>query len=111
MADAAELPCAVIWRPPSAGTFKLNTQASASLEAGLAGFGVMIRNEFGLIMAVGSIRVTGFFCPQVAEALAIFHGLRFASQTGLFPLHVESDCLEVIKVLQDDSIFHIQIWV
>ncbi|KAL5736308.1 hypothetical protein ACOSQ2_031096 [Xanthoceras sorbifolium] len=55
-------------------------------------------------MAVGCIRVTGFFCPQVVEALAIFHGLRFVSETCLFPLHVESDCLEVIKVLHDGSI-------
>ncbi|KAL5808876.1 hypothetical protein ACOSQ3_029567 [Xanthoceras sorbifolium] len=61
----------------------------------------MIRNECGLIMAAGSMRVHGFFCPQVAEALAIFHGLRFASEVGLFPLHVESDCLKVIKLLQD----------
>ncbi|KAL5758814.1 hypothetical protein ACOSP7_021425 [Xanthoceras sorbifolium] len=61
----------------------------------------MIRNEFGLIMATGSMRVQGFFCPQMAKALALFHGLRFASEVGLFPLHVESDCLEVIKLLQD----------
>ncbi|KAL5820656.1 hypothetical protein ACOSQ3_022538 [Xanthoceras sorbifolium] len=61
----------------------------------------MIRNECGLIMAAGSMRVHGFFCPQVAEALAIFHGLRFAFEVALFPLYVEFNCLEVIKLLQD----------
>ncbi|KAL5734158.1 hypothetical protein ACOSP7_032019 [Xanthoceras sorbifolium] len=55
-------------------------------------------------MAVGCIRVSALYCPQVTEALAIFHGLRFAFKTGLSPLHVKSDCLEMIKVLQDGSI-------
>ncbi|KAL5779181.1 hypothetical protein ACOSQ2_009918 [Xanthoceras sorbifolium] len=64
----------------------------------------MLRNHDGLIMAARSVRVCAFYSPQVAEAVALLHGLRFAADSGLSHIHVESDAQGVIQLLQDRSI-------
>lgn len=63
------------------------------------GYGAVIRNHIGLVMAAGLIR--GFFYDDVDtdEAEALRFSIQLARETGLSPLIVEPDSLHVIQVL------------
>ncbi|KAL5783336.1 hypothetical protein ACOSP7_008365 [Xanthoceras sorbifolium] len=58
----------------------------------------------GGTMAAGSVKLEAFFSPEVAEAVAIYHGIQLAIDSGLSPLFVESDALGVINILKSGSI-------
>ncbi|KAL5845767.1 hypothetical protein ACOSQ3_009291 [Xanthoceras sorbifolium] len=92
------------WVPPHLDSFELTCDASVGSLPKVVGLGLMIRNHNGLIMAAGSVCVGAFYSPQVAEVVALLHGLRFAVDSGLSNVHVESDAQGVIKLLQDHSI-------
>ncbi|KAL5786281.1 hypothetical protein ACOSQ2_008673 [Xanthoceras sorbifolium] len=64
------------WFPPPAGVFKLNVDASVGLCARQVGLGLVVRDEAGLAMAAGSVKLEAFFNPEVAEAVAIYHEMK-----------------------------------
>ncbi|KAL5767821.1 hypothetical protein ACOSQ2_014604 [Xanthoceras sorbifolium] len=57
-------------------------------------------DSFGHVRSAGSLKLSGFYSPVVAEAVAILHGVRLAFDSGLSLLLVESDALGVINVLK-----------
>ncbi|KAK3224549.1 hypothetical protein Dsin_011574 [Dipteronia sinensis] len=63
----------VVWRPLNMGVYKLNCDADVDQARGFIGIGL------------------------VAEAVAIYRGLRLAIESGLRPIMVESDAALVVK--------------
>lgn len=47
--------------------------------------------------------------PQITEAMAILRGLIFAIDSGLLPIKVESDALEVVNLINSGSQIHDEI--
>ncbi|KAL5752746.1 hypothetical protein ACOSQ2_023253 [Xanthoceras sorbifolium] len=86
------------WLPPQLGHFKLNVDAS--LLAVGEGFGVsaVIRDDFGVLVAVQGLYFSGQVLVEVAEARAVLEGLKLAAGLAVFPLVVESDALSVVNL-------------
>ncbi|KAL5831206.1 hypothetical protein ACOSQ4_016560 [Xanthoceras sorbifolium] len=87
------------WCPPSAGTLKLNSDASVHVDSNFIGIGFVIRNSAGLVVGAGALPLLANLSPLLAEATAILYGIRFVRDFGLAPVHVESDSLGVINSL------------
>ncbi|KAK3211471.1 hypothetical protein Dsin_016177 [Dipteronia sinensis] len=54
-------------------------------------------------MAASTQRMVANYSPQVAEAVAIYRGLRLAVESELGPIVVESDAALVVKWLNEGS--------
>ncbi|XP_043698530.1 uncharacterized protein LOC122649300 [Telopea speciosissima] len=86
------------WLPPKQNWFKLNTDASS--KGDLKGLGYVIHNDQGIpITAVSAPSV--FTSVLMGEALSLRLGLLLAIAEGIFNLEVESDCLQLISILND----------
>ncbi|KAL5763123.1 hypothetical protein ACOSP7_019387 [Xanthoceras sorbifolium] len=64
----------------------------------MVGLGLVIRDSSGFVLAAGSVCLRVNFPPQVVEAAAILYGIRFACDSSLALVHVESDLLSVINI-------------
>ncbi|KAK3193676.1 hypothetical protein Dsin_024986 [Dipteronia sinensis] len=54
-------------------------------------------------MASSAQRIEANYSPQVAEAVTIYRGLRFAIDSGLGLIMVESDATSVVKWINEGS--------
>ncbi|KAK3231603.1 hypothetical protein Dsin_003484 [Dipteronia sinensis] len=81
----------VLWSPPSPGFFKVNCDAAIDVRGGRIGFGLVIRDSTGGVMASSSQVMAGYFNAQAAEAIAILRGIQFSKDSGLYLCYVESD--------------------
>ena len=88
-------PQAFIWRPPDAGSFRLNFDAGRIGERGY-GWGFVLRNQVGEILLMGVMQGDGFSEPEVEEARACLFALRSVADYGYGRLEVEGDCLNLI---------------
>ncbi|KAI9198073.1 hypothetical protein LWI28_009622 [Acer negundo] len=70
----------------------------------LVGFGIVIRNSEGLVMACSSQKLEASYSPQVAEAVALLCGLQLACDTGLYPCQADSDVAVVVNWINNGSI-------
>ncbi|KAK3211119.1 hypothetical protein Dsin_015825 [Dipteronia sinensis] len=91
------------WKAPMVGMYKLNKDAALDMRQLCVGMGLAIRDHAGNVMATSAQRIDASFTPQLAEAIAILRGLQFAIETGLFPILVESDALEVVNLVNSAS--------
>ncbi len=84
------------WEMPPVGWYKLNVDVVVDKVNGTVGYGAVIRNSDGVVMAVGVDQ--GIFSDDVdiAEAEALRFGIRLASEISLSPL-VELDSLRVTQ--------------
>uniref|UniRef100_A0A803NQ77 CCHC-type domain-containing protein n=1 Tax=Cannabis sativa TaxID=3483 RepID=A0A803NQ77_CANSA len=81
------------WRSPPAGLYKLNVDAACDQAVGTLGYGALIRDHMGDVVAGFSKPFPGFFSPKEMEAAALFHSLIWAIQHQL-PIHlIETDSL------------------
>ena len=67
------------------------------------GLGMVVRNHLGRVMASRAQHVVGIFSPHVVKAMGILRGIRFAMDSGLVPLVMESDALNVVSMINDSS--------
>ncbi|KAK2642149.1 hypothetical protein Ddye_023912 [Dipteronia dyeriana] len=79
--------------------YKVNTDAAIKGGQSRVGVGIVVRNHSGLMMGSSSQNIVAFFSPQVAEAMAILRGIRFAVDSGLLPAVVESDAKAVVELV------------
>ncbi|GAY45467.1 hypothetical protein CUMW_089680 [Citrus unshiu] len=73
------------WFSPDKNWFRLNSDAATNEVDGLAGLGVVVRNSKGEFMD--------------ASTSAILEGIKLVEELGLIPLVVESDSLNVIRLM------------
>ena len=93
-----------VWKPPPNSVFKLNFDATVFVEAKRTGFGAIIRNDKGEVMAVmsaGGPQVSG---TEEAELLACRKAVEFATDDGFSELVIEGDNSNVMKALSSSSI-------
>ena len=66
------------WKPPGAGLFKINFNGAVFADRSLAGLGIVIRDEFGLIIVTLSQKIPLPSSVELVEALAARRALIFA---------------------------------
>lgn len=94
----------IIWRPPIAGTFKVNFDGAFSNSFSLAGVGIIVRNEEGSVMAALSYRDQCVTEPIHIEALAALRAVIFATDMGFRDICLEGDSQDIIKAINSNSI-------
>jgi ribonuclease HI len=95
----------VMWKKPTKGCYKLNTDACFHVD-GSGAVGIVLRDDHGVAIA-------GYTCPldhvldaATTEALALLKGIEFLEQVGITRAHVESDSLELIQACNAE----IEVW-
>ena len=89
------------WQPPGAGLFKINFDGAVFEDRKLAGLGIVIRDESGLIIAALSQKIPLPSSVDMVEALAARQALIFAQEISIFKAVVEGDSLKVIQALNN----------
>ena len=98
-----------VWKPPPSLVFKLNFDAAVFLDAKRTGFGAIIRNDKGEVMAAMTAGGPPVSSSEEAELLACRKAVEFATDAGFTELVIEGDNSNVMKALSsslaDRSLF------
>ncbi|KAL4619577.1 hypothetical protein ACB092_06G089900 [Castanea dentata] len=90
------------WQLPPQSVFKLNFDAIVFSGLNRSGYGAVIRNEKGEVMAAKGPKV---FCSEEAELLVCRKAIEFAADAGFSKLIIERDnnsAMKAISTLKDD---------
>jgi ribonuclease HI len=93
------------WCPPESGWVKVNWDAALDHEKGWMGYGAVVRDEHGLVVAAQCMTVWGRLDPTLAEAGAALKAILFSRSLGLRQVIFEGDTKTVVdgvNLLQDD---------
>ena len=85
------------WHPPSSSSYKLNFDAAVFEDTRSSGFGAIIRNNRGEVMATISAKGPAIGDSEEAEVLACRRALEFAMDAGFEELVIEGDNAMVMK--------------
>ncbi|GMN68764.1 hypothetical protein TIFTF001_037815 [Ficus carica] len=97
-----------VWLPPQSGYLKLNIDASVSSGSDHIGIGAVIRDEKGRILGAMAKSVEGTFSPFLAECIALREGLMMAKELESFTLVVETDAINVVSAVSDNTEFSLE---
>ena len=89
----------VNWIPPSCGVAKLNIDGSFVQADGTAGASMILRDHKGMVIYAVCRSLWNCSGALEAELAACDEGLRLALHWTQLPLQVETDCSEIIKLL------------
>lgn len=87
------------WEAPCVGWKKVNWDASIDKDTGRMGFGILVRDDQGLILAAYSKTIMGRLDPTNAEAKAALLAILLCKQLGLSHVHLEGDAQLVINAI------------
>ena len=93
-----------VWKPPPNSVFKLNFDATVFVEAKRTGFGAIIRNDKGEVMAAMSTRGPPVSSSEEAELLACRKAVEFTTDAGFSELVIEGDNSNVMKALSSSLV-------
>ena len=91
------------WCPPSGTMYKLNFDAAVFTDTESLGFGAVIRNNMGVVMAALLAKGPPIANNKEAEILACRRALEFAVEVGFQEVVVEGDNANVIRGLTATS--------
>lgn len=91
------------WPPPKPETTAINTDAAFS-NGGNCGFGGVFHTSTGYVQCSFFSQGSGDLSPLNAEALAIKHGLRVATDLGMKFIEVQTNCLTIPTLLGGASL-------
>ena len=94
------------WQPPPPLVFKLYFEAALFLTLNSSGFGAVIRNEKGEVMAAMEAKGPEVFCSEEAELLACRKATEFAVDAGFSELVIEGDNSSVMKAISAMQVNH-----
>ncbi|PON90739.1 Ribonuclease H-like domain containing protein [Trema orientale] len=93
-------PRPIKWQPPSTHGYKLNVDAAISESQRCVGFGAIIRDTTGFVLAAVAKKFHNPLKPKTAEVAALSFGINWA--TKVFPSFeaVETDAQAVVSALK-----------
>ncbi|XP_061993546.1 uncharacterized protein LOC133711437 [Rosa rugosa] len=83
------------WVAPSTGVLKINVDGSFHHNTRSGGFGFVIRDSSGAMLAGGAGPLCGLISSEHAEVLACRNAIRFAIDHGFVPALLETNAQEV----------------
>ena len=86
------------WKPPHSA-YKLNFDAAVFTGLDRSGFGAVIRNDKGEVMAAMSAKGSVVHCSEEAELLACRKAIEFALDAGFTELVIKRDNSNVMHAL------------
>ncbi|KAL9432342.1 hypothetical protein AB3S75_027379 [Citrus x aurantiifolia] len=89
------------WEPPPENFLKVNVDAAINSRDQVSGLGAVIKDPSGKIVAAGTKQVPLREGVSFAEAEAMEWGLQVAKELSLSALIMESDCKEVVDLLNN----------
>ncbi|KAK4573849.1 hypothetical protein RGQ29_031699 [Quercus rubra] len=92
-----------VWRPPVGSLYKVNFDAAMFTNSNSSGFGVVIHNNLGEILAAISAKGPAVGDSEEAEVLACRRALEFAVDGGFTELEIEGDNVTVMRSLASSS--------
>jgi ribonuclease HI len=92
------------WEKPKEGYTKLNVDASFYDQSFIGATGAVIRDDQVIFLAGSCCSIASISDAATAEARALRDGLLLAGQVGCTKLVVNSDCMDVIEIMQDGGI-------
>jgi ribonuclease HI len=98
-----EKPPDVPWKPPPPGWVKLTVDGSFNPEDGAAGAGMILRDVNGHIIFSACRNLLMCEGPLEAEARACLEGLELALQHSHLPIIIDTDCVQLISMVQGTS--------
>ena len=90
------------WTPPGPGIYKANYDGAYFAEEEAAGFGVVVRNELGQVMASLTEKLAMPPTVEILEAMAARRAMIFMEELGLCRATFEGDSVTVVKALAGD---------
>jgi ribonuclease HI len=89
------------WLKPRENFVKLNVDAGFCADTGSGSTGAIIRDDKGGFLATSCCGIPFISDPSTAEARALRDGLILAGQIVCNRLEVNSDCMDVIDVMEN----------
>ncbi|PON83892.1 Ribonuclease H-like domain containing protein [Trema orientale] len=81
------------------GALKVNIDAAVKRDSPHVGVGIIVRDNFGMIVAAVTRKITGFFSPFLAECIAVRDGLHFCVKLNLPIRTIETHARNVVKAI------------
>jgi ribonuclease HI len=103
-AQPASKPSQPSWTPPSEDTYKINIDGSFLSGARTGGWGFVIRNYNGEMLAAGAGNIVYAASALQTEALAAYKSLQHASQLGMMNIILETDAAVLALALKSEEI-------
>ncbi|CAL8083829.1 unnamed protein product [Prunus armeniaca] len=96
------------WQTPP-GHFKLNVDGALSLNSGLRGVGVVVRNSYGRLCGAVAMRAPSLLSILATDLYAPKIGISFVMDASITPLIIESDSSNAIHmILQENPCYAVE---
>jgi ribonuclease HI len=92
------------WTKPPPGWMKLNVDGAWEILENRGGVGMILRDEKGHIIVTTCSNMEMCVSPLEAEAIACNQGIALALQHTNLPFLVESDCLVLTSMVQEEGV-------
>ena len=97
--DPIHAPAQQTWQPPQESVFKLNFDGACFDDGAASGYGAVIRNKKGEVMAAIAERGGAVQDSEEVEVMACRKALEFAIDAGFTEIILEGDNAMVMKVI------------
>ena len=97
--DLIHAPAQQTWQPPQGSVFKLNFDGACFDDGAASGYGAVIRNEKGEVMATIAEQGGAVRDNEEVEVMACRKALEFAIDAGFTEIILEGDNAMVMKVI------------
>ena len=89
---------------PSSGFIKINVNATLSKNVSMASVATIVRDEDGCFMGASALVLRGIVDPEVMESIACREGMALAADLRADSFRLASDCLNVVKSIQQGDL-------
>jgi ribonuclease HI len=100
---ASQIHSDAVWKPPEQNWVKINWDAAVDQSNQCVGIGVVARDGTGRFLGASSWKISLSARPVVAEAMAAFQALLFASEHGYRHVCFEGDTLTIVNEVNSYS--------
>jgi ribonuclease HI len=91
------------WTPPAPGLVKINVDGAVARGESKGAAACVCRDSNGVFLGASATVYVGVSNPEVLEAMAVSEALYLATNMHERKLHIVSDCLNVVKAINEDG--------